>query len=206
MTNLVATYSPSTTRSDNLQDCGFKFTYTGTTGYTVTQLGAWKTSGNTGTWNIRLRNGGGTANQTQYATGSISMAGGTAGQFNYVSVTAAALTNGSLYFLMAQIPSGQTYPDTSAITVNNANAVGGIYSVPDTLSGGGGSSFGTNNQYGGVDLVFGPAAPAGGTHFFFRSGQLLKPMLTGLAIAKIASLARNPTPSRRDFLLLRGKG
>jgi hypothetical protein len=165
MTNLVASYTPAGTRSDDLRDCGFQFTYTGTTGFTVTQLGAWKVSGNTGTWAISLRNAG---NTTVLASASISMVGATAGQFNYASCTPFALINGTQYRLVVDIPVGQSFNDTAAITVNNATSPGGVFSVP-SVGGGGGSTFGSNNQYGGVDMVFGAAGAANTNRFLFVS-------------------------------------
>lgn len=164
MTNLVATYTPTTTRSDNLQDCGIRFTYIGASGLLVTQLGAWKTSGNTGTWNIHLRN---FFNTVALADASISMAGATVGQFNYAACTPFSLVNGTQYNLIVQIPVGQTFPDTTAVTLNNANTISGVFQVPDAIGGGNGSSFGSNNQYGGVDMVFGPAGGASNSNFFF---------------------------------------
>jgi hypothetical protein len=152
MTNLIATYTPTTTRSDNLQDCGFFFTYTGITGNVVTQLGAWKTTGNTGTWTITLRNSGNTA---ILASATISMAGATAGQFNYANCTQVGLVNGTTYFLLVDIPAGQTFPDTTALTMNSGSSAGGRYQVPG-VGLGAGNSFGSGNQYGGGDLVFVP--------------------------------------------------
>lgn len=164
MTNLVATYTPAGTRSDNLQDCGCNFTYTGATGLLVTQLGAWKTTGNTGTWNIHLRDFG---NTVALADASVSMAGATVGQFNYASCTPFSLVNGTQYKLIVQIPVGQTFPDTSAQTLNSATSSTGAFSVPNAVGGGAGSTFGSNNQYGGVDLVFGPAVVPSKSNFFF---------------------------------------
>lgn len=164
MTNLVATYAPSTTRSDNLQNCGMQFVYTGTSGLLVTQLGAWKITGNTGTWTISLRDNG---NTTVLASATISMAGAAAGQFNYAACTPFSLTNGVQYKLVVNIPVGQTFPDNTAVTTNNATSLIGIFVVPNSVGGGTGSGFGSNNQYGGVDMVFGPAVVPGASNFFF---------------------------------------
>lgn len=163
MTNLIATYAPTTTRSDNLQDAGFKFQFTGTTGSVIKQLGIWKTTGNTGNWTVSLRNAG---NTQVIASATINMSTATAGQFNYASAVIPATAKGAFvasgtYFLVVNIPTGQTYPDTTAITMNNASGAVGAFAVPDTVGGGTGSIFGTSNQYGGVDLVFDVPASAG---------------------------------------------
>lgn len=163
MTNLVATYTPAGTRSDNLQDCGVTFTYfyTGDASGspdTVTSLGAWKLAGNTGNWIIRLVDA---ANTTVLATATISMAGATTGAFNYAAVTPVALTTDTVYKLVVKVPAGQTYNESAGLTSAIAGAFSGAFSVP-AIGGGTGSTFGTGNMYAGVDAIIAPGTSSGG--------------------------------------------
>lgn len=169
MTNLVATYAPSTTRSDNLQDAGFKFTFTGASGSLITQLGIWKTTGNTGNWTVSVRN----ASNTQIiASATINMTAATVGQFNYAAAVipvgakgalASSATTAAIYYLVVNIPVGQSFPDTTPVTLNNATTAVGVFQVPDAVGGGLGGASGSGNQYAGVDLVFiAPAASGPG--------------------------------------------
>src|ERR1035437_9402335 len=148
--NLVASYTPSSTRTDSYNDWGVAFTFTGTTGTLVSSLGIWKVSGNTGNFVVRLVNA---ANTVLLATNTFSMAGLTSGQFNYASCTPlAALTNGAAYKLVANVPSGQTVNNaTVTITLNNASSVNCVYSVP-ALGGGGGSTGGSDQMFIGLDF------------------------------------------------------
>lgn len=163
MTNLVATYTPAGTRSDNLQDCGATFTYfyTGTAAGspdTVTSLGAWKVAGNTGNWIIRLVDA---ANTVVLATATIAMAGATAGAFNYATVTPVALNPDTVYKLVVKVPSGQTFNEQVGVTSTIAGGFTGAFSVP-AIGGGVGSTFGTNNMYAGVDAIITPGTSSGG--------------------------------------------
>lgn len=163
MTNLVATYSPSGTRSDNLQDCGVTFTYFYTGNApgsfdTVTSLGAWKVAGNTGNWIIRLVDAG---NTTVLATATISMAGATAGAFNYAAVTPVALAPYTVYKLVVKVPTGQTYNEQAGFTSAVAGTLSGAFSVP-AIGGGTGSTFGTGNMYAGVDAIITPSGTSSG--------------------------------------------
>lgn len=156
MTLLVATYTPAGTRSDSagINDVGFGFTWTGTTGFIPTRLGAWMVTGDVGAWIVRLVN---FANTTLLATATIVMGGGTTpSAFNYASCVAlGSLTNGQAYILMVNVPASQVFNDTAPITCNSATGIGGRFSVPPTLGAGNGSNFGSNNMYGGVDADIG---------------------------------------------------
>lgn len=170
MTNLIATYTPGGTRSDSagINDVGFGFTFTGTTGFVPTSLGAWMVAGDVGSWIVRLVNG---ANTVLLATATIVMGGGTTpAAFNYAACVAlASLTNGQTYILMVNVPTLQVFNDTAPITCNNASGISGKFSVPVTLGAGNGSFFGSNNMYGGVDMVFSAPVVGNKSNFFFAS-------------------------------------
>lgn len=152
MAQLVATYTPGSNRSDNANDWGVQFAWTGPTGSSVTQLGVNKATGNTSGFVVRLINVG---NTSDLATATIDLTSGTVGQFTYASVTPVSLVNGTTYQLVVHVPTGQNLHDTGAVTMTNASSIGGRFSVPAS-GGGGGSGFGTNNMYAGLDLTIIP--------------------------------------------------
>jgi hypothetical protein len=157
VTNIIASYSPTTTRSDGENDLGFSFQFTGVTGTVPTELGAWMLVGNVGAWVVRLIN---LNNTVLLATATVTMGGGTTpGSFNYSPCVAlASMTNGSSYTLMVNVPASQTYNEQAPITVTDGSGVVARYSIPNVLNGAIGNNYGNNNMYAGVDMVFGPAA------------------------------------------------
>lgn len=166
MTNLVATYTPSGTRTDGAGLAwGVSFTFGGTTGFTVTQLGAWIKTGNTGNVVVSLTRGV-NRNTTIVAQVTINATTAAKDQFVYAACTPFALTNGDAMALGAAIGVGQTINDQVAVTCNSASAIGGIFAYTPG-SGLTPSAFGANNMYAGVDMVFGPAGTANVSGGFF---------------------------------------
>jgi hypothetical protein len=166
MTNLIATYTPGTNRTDGGGLAwGVRFIYTGTSGLLVTQLGARMGTGNSGNAVISLSSGGGSNNGTLNAQATVILSG-TVGAFIYGAVTSYALVNGTLYCLGVSITAGQNLADTGAVTMNNASSIAGIFQYTPG-NGSGVSSFGSNNMYAGVDMVFGSAAASSKSNFFF---------------------------------------
>ena len=158
MTNLITSYAPTTTRSDNgIQWTGFRFSMA-TGGLYVSQLGLWKITGNTGTWTADLLNLG--ASGAVVATASFNMATMTAGQFNYLSVTPALLVTGVYYALAANVPASQTWNDYSPITLAAAgNATTPISAYQVTPGNSTINQFASGAMYTGLDMVFGPPGP-----------------------------------------------
>lgn len=168
MTNLVATYTPSGTRTDGAGLAwGVQFTFGGTTGLVVSQLGAWIKTGNTGTVTITLTTGT-NRNTIVVATATINATAAAKDQFVYAACSPTSLTNGGAYALGAAIAAGQTINDQVSVTCNSASAIGGIFQYTPG-NGATPSAFGSNNMYAGVDMVFGAPVTGVPSGFFFGS-------------------------------------
>ena len=165
MTNLVASYTPGANRTDGTGLAwGCAFTYSGASGLVVTQLGCRMGTGNSGNAVISLVSGGATHNNVLDAQVTVAL-GGTVGNFIYGTCAPFALTNGVTYGLMVSIGSGQNLADTGPATFNQVSASGGIF---DCVPGNGSTlnTFGSNNMYAGVDMVFSAGGGAHGGMFF----------------------------------------
>lgn len=158
MTNLVSSYTPSSTRSDSVPWVGLAFNYTGTTGEVIFQLGIWCISGNSGTWDVALCDR--VSGAPIIASASIDMSTATPGQFNYApSTNTANLVNGTEYVLVVNVPVGQTWNDGATVLINDGTADNGAYDV--TPGSNAGNLFGGSDYtYVGVDMVFAPLVPS----------------------------------------------
>lgn len=165
MTNLVATYVPTTTRSDaGGLGWGCSFGYSGATGLVVTQLGAWIKTGNTGVVTVSLCTGGANSNGSVARSVTINATTAAKDQMNYAACAPYSLTNGQGYTLVAAIAAGETINDTAPTTYNSASGTNGIFNCTPG-NGATPGTFGTN-MYAGVDMVFGAAASYNQTQFF----------------------------------------
>jgi hypothetical protein len=134
------TSSPSvlTTRNDATLNVGFELTV-GSTGITVTQLGRWVISGNSGTHTLAIYD----ASCALVVSTTINTSGLSVG-YNYVSITPTVLSASTVYYIMSsETASGdlwydnETYTSTadgtithSAFSTCNANNSTGYSYVP----------------------------------------------------------------------------
>lgn len=123
---------------------------------TVTDLGRWKISGNSGTHLLvlALDTGGGTGTVLQ--TCSVDLTTGSAASYVYCSITPQAISSGSQYFILSEEVSGgdQWYNIDTLITSKTA----GIGTIQDGggATGGGCASGFFNGGVPGTDAIFVP--------------------------------------------------
>ena len=136
----------------------------GSSPVTVTALGRMMAGGNTGTHTVKLvKASDGT--DVPGGTVSISMTGGTAGQYRYANLSSpVVLTAGTTYFLVSQETSGGDswfYDDTIITTTSVAAETAGTWGFGAGqwhLNGGAGQA------YGPVDFRYVPQASQGGSY------------------------------------------
>jgi hypothetical protein len=130
-TTFLTSVTLGTLRNDFNGWLGMKFTL-GASPLTVKALGRVFFNGNTGTHTLKLVNAG-TGADVPNGSVSVSMAGGTAGQFKYVPLaTAVTLAANSSYYLVSQeTPGGDTWAtsNTSLTTTAVAGCDGAILSA-----------------------------------------------------------------------------
>lgn len=151
MTNLVTSYIQHSTDGSYTGAAGGLFTFTGVTGSQATQLGLFKSSGNTTL----------TATLCSYVSGTvvvlarvaINMSSSTNGTFTYGNILPVILTNGSQYLLYVS-PSNQNFSgQDGAITMNGGTPISsGLGLSGDT--GAYTSEQAGAFQYGGIDMVY----------------------------------------------------
>ncbi len=151
-TTLASSVALETLRSNFSGWVGFRFAVGGAP-ITVTQLGRWVVSGNSGSHTVKLVDSGG--NDVPDGSVTVNTSGAAAGQFAYATLaTAVTLSPGATYVLMSQETNGgdQWYDYncgvtlTSAATPNQAAWAnnGGIYVTTGA----------TTNSYGPVNLKY----------------------------------------------------
>lgn len=146
---LVTSGAPSGSLRNNFPGAvGFRFA-TDTNGMTVTHLGRWVFSGNSGTHTVRLLNATGVV-----ASVSINTSGASVG-WNYVSITPVALPGSTTYILSTEETSGgDQWGESAAITTTSeAGSVFSAFSgLPLDFAFYADAS--ANQSYGGVNLKY----------------------------------------------------
>jgi hypothetical protein len=114
--NFLSAITPGSVRNNYSGWVGFKFS-TGSKTPTITALGRWRVSGNTGTHLVRLYK----SDNTQIASVSIDMSSGTAGEIKWASITPVTLLSGTSYYVLSQeLDTGdQWYQDDTTVTGNS---------------------------------------------------------------------------------------
>lgn len=101
----VTAFTPGTSRNDFAGCVGFFFNVAGSS-ITVTELGRWKYSGNTGTHSVRIVNGAGST----VISANVDLTTGSVGTFVWASCTPTVLTASSGYYCMSQeVNAGDTW-------------------------------------------------------------------------------------------------
>jgi hypothetical protein len=131
--SFVITPTTTTLRNNFTGELGCRITMGDTV--TLTELGRWRVSGNSGIHTLRVRN----ASETQIASVSYDASAGTVGAFNYVALgSPVTLTAGQNYFITSQeLNGGDQWYDHAPVTfqqivtaLNNAfSATGSGFSV-----------------------------------------------------------------------------
>lgn len=120
--------TPSTLRSDFGGFLGMQITV-GSSPITVTDLGRYFVTGNTGTHTVKIVNGS-TGADVPNASVSVSMPGGVNGQFKYVSLASpVTLSANSVYYIVSnEVNGGDQWYNSSPVTTTSAAVCnGGIY-------------------------------------------------------------------------------
>jgi hypothetical protein len=137
----------STLRNDTTGEVGFQFTVVGSN-ITVTSLGRWVVSGNSGTHLLVLRSGD---CSTLIASVTVNTSGATPGQYLYGSITPVTLTAGTSYRLMStELNTGdQWYSNGPFTTTSAANTESAAYNVTGTCG-----NAAANESYGPMNLKY----------------------------------------------------
>jgi Domain of unknown function (DUF4082) len=120
-TNFIIGETLGSQRDGYTGTVGFKFTTT--YAITVTALGRWVVSGNSGTHTVALYN----SSCSSLGSVSVATSGATAGQFKYVNLgTPVALVTGTYYVMSSETNGGdQWYDDNTTVTTSAVGSVTG---------------------------------------------------------------------------------
>lgn len=149
-TALVSAQTVGTSRNDFTGCVGFKFTIGGSP-ITVTDLGRWVVSGNSGTHTVYIVNG---STGALIVSGAVNTSGATSGQYKYVSVTPTVLSAGTLYGLESDETNGADtwYSNDTTITLTAAATYD--YSFHAGCPGSAGSDSTGGTSYGPLNLKY----------------------------------------------------
>jgi len=134
----VTGQSLGTLRNDYTGSVGFRFLVN--TNITVTDLGRWVVSGNSGTHAVKIHGPGGS--YSTLATGNVNTSGATAGAYAYQSITPLSLTSGLYYRIESDETSGgDQWYDTDTTISTTGDITDDGHSVNGTGSGSGNDSY-----------------------------------------------------------------